>query len=304
MAANRAHALHRLGTGPLKRTGRRARHPSLPSDPSAYVPAVLRADFLGAPVDCCTLQQVVELATAAMKHRRRLQHGDVNVAKFIDFRSDPELYRCTAESDIVCPDGMGIVWGCQLLGLPIRERVTGIDLMMRVIEVCAQTGFKPYFLGARQAILERAIAGVQARYPGLTVAGWRNGYFRAQDEPGIVAEIRSSGADCLFVGISSPMKERFLNRYRDAVGVPLLIGVGGAFDVLGGHVPRAPAWMQRYGLEWLFRLANEPLRLGPRYVRTNTQYLAILLFALARSALKRLLGRQDPDHASALRHRH
>lgn len=259
------------------------------ASPEVAQQQLVRIDFLGVPIDCCNMDTVVELTTTAMRHRKRLQHGDINVAKFIDCRTDPEFRRYTAESDIICPDGMGIVWGCQLMGFPVRERVPGIDLMMRVIDVCALEGFRPYFFGAKQEVLEKAIAEVRRRCPRLEIAGWRNGYFSPEDEAGIVAAIRASRADCLFVGISSPIKEKFLNRNRDAFNVPAQLGVGGSFDVLAKEVPRAPVWLQRSGFEWLFRLSHEPQRLAKRYMKTNAQFAAILASELSRGLLMKYL---------------
>lgn len=253
-----------------------------------------RTEFLGVPLDCHSIAEAVDLAAAAMRNRQRLQHGDVNVAKFVSFKSDPELRRYTAESDVICVDGMGIVWGCRLLGIKVPERVTGIDYMMQILEVCAREGFRPYFLGAKQDVLEETIAEVRRRHPALELAGWRNGYFRQDDEAGIVADIKAARADCIFVGISSPMKERFLNRYRDALGVPVQLGVGGSFDVLAGRVLRAPLWIQRAGFEWLWRLAQEPRRLAWRYATTNAQYIALVAVAvLRRVPPKRLLEQES-----------
>ena len=246
-----------------------------------------RIDFLGIPLDNCTLEQAVALIATAMRSRTRLQHGDVNVAKFVAFRTDAELRRCTAESDLICADGMAIVWGGRLLGLPLPERVTGIDLMVAVLDVCNREGFRPYFLGARQDVVLETVRRIQLSYPNVQIAGSRNGYFRKEDEPGIVADIKAARADCLFVGMSSPLKETFLNRYRDLLGVPVQIGVGGSFDVLAGHVRRAPRWVQSVGLEWLFRLSQEPGRLWRRYLTTNTQFCGILMLAVARRAGQR-----------------
>jgi N-acetylglucosaminyldiphosphoundecaprenol N-acetyl-beta-D-mannosaminyltransferase len=246
-----------------------------------------RIDFLGIPLDNCTLEQAVALVTTAMRSRTRLQHGDVNVAKFVAFRTDAELHRCTAESDLICADGMAIVWGGRLLGLPLPERVTGIDLMVAVLDVCNREGFRPYFLGARQDVVLETVRRIQLSYPNVQIAGSRNGYFRKEDEPGIVADIKAARADCLFVGMSSPLKETFLNRYRDLLGVPVQIGVGGSFDVLAGHVRRAPRWVQSVGLEWFFRLSQEPGRLWRRYLTTNTQFCGILMLAVARRAGQR-----------------
>lgn len=263
-------------------------HRSLPRHSLSPRP---RRDFLGCQVDTYTLDEAVALATGAMRERTRLQHGDVNVAKFMAFRRDRELLRYTQESDLICPDGMGIVWGCRLMGVPLRERVTGIDMMMRLVEACARDGFKPYFLGARQEVVDDTVARVRRMFPGIEIAGWRNGYFGPADEAGVVADIRASGADCLFVGISSPMKERFLNQHRDALGVPVQLGVGGAFDVLSGHIRRAPPWMQRAGLEWFFRFAQEPRRLWRRYLTTNTRFAGVLAMAFAGRISRPLLAR-------------
>jgi N-acetylglucosaminyldiphosphoundecaprenol N-acetyl-beta-D-mannosaminyltransferase len=258
--------------------------------PRPNAPTTRRVDFLGTPIDACTLEQAVAMATLAMVKGERLQHGDVNVGKFIAFRKDRELWQSIAESDLICADGMPIVWGCRLLDLPIRARVTGIDLMMAILEACNTHGFRPYFLGARQDVLERAIARVRERFPGLQIAGWHNGYFQQEEEPQIVAAIKATRADCLFVGISSPLKELFLWRNRDLLGVPLQLGVGGSFDVLAGRLRRAPQWMQRAGLEWMFRLIQEPRRLWKRYLTANTLYCGILAWAVARKYLRRIFA--------------
>ncbi|MGE3916175.1 MAG: WecB/TagA/CpsF family glycosyltransferase [Hyphomicrobiaceae bacterium] len=212
-----------------------------------------------------------------MRDQFRLQLGDVNVSKLVDMQSDPELRRCTEESDVVCVDGMGVLWGSRLLGVPVKERVAGIDLMSELIRVCAQEGFRPYFLGAKQSVVEDLVARLKRQYPKLAVAGYRNGYFKPEDEAEVVADIKASGADCLFVGISSPIKERFLNRYRDELSVPVQMGVGGSFDVLSGHIRRAPVLVQMIGLEWLFRLLQEPRRLARRYYVSNSIFFMLLL---------------------------
>ncbi|MFN0217659.1 MAG: WecB/TagA/CpsF family glycosyltransferase [Hyphomicrobium sp.] len=201
----------------------------------------------------------------------------MNVAKLVDMQSDAELRRCTEESDIVFPDGMGIIWGCRLMGVPVKDRIAGIDLMREVITICEREGYRPFFLGAQQSVVEDLVGRLRTMHPSLEIAGWRNGYFKPEDEPQIVLDIRASKADCLFVGISSPIKERFLNRYRDELGVMVQMGVGGSFDVISGHIMRAPVLVQQLGLEWLFRLLQEPRRLARRYYVSNSQYLMLLM---------------------------
>lgn len=240
-----------------------------------------RAEFIGCPIDLLSMDETVALAVDAMRERRRLQHVCLNVAKLVSLMDDEELRRDVERSDVISIDGMGIVWGGRLLGLPIKERVTGIDLMFQVIAACETHGFRPYFLGCRQAVLEKALSKLKSRYPRLDIAGARNGYFSEAEEEAVAREIAAAKPDCLFIAISSPTKERFLHRWRDVIGVPFLMGVGGSLDVVAGHVTRAPLWMQRCGMEWLYRLLQEPRRMWRRYLYTNGRFSWILLKELA-----------------------
>jgi N-acetylglucosaminyldiphosphoundecaprenol N-acetyl-beta-D-mannosaminyltransferase len=242
--------------------------------------------FLGCPINILTMDETVEIARGSMRDRTRLQHVALNVAKLVNARSDRVLAADVANSDVVSIDGMGIVWGARLLGLPVRERVTGVDLLARLLAVCAEDGFRPYFLGATGEVLQLAVAQVQARHPELRFAGFRDGYFKPSQEADVVREIRDSGADCLFIGMPTPRKERFLAAHRDALNVPFIMGVGGAFDVLSGHVQRAPPRMQALGLEWLFRIYQEPRRMWWRYAKTNALFAAILGRELVRHRLR------------------
>ena len=242
--------------------------------------------FLGCPINILTMAETVELARGSMRNRTRLQHVALNVAKLVNARSDSVLASDVANSDVVSIDGMGIVWGARLLGLPVRERVAGVDLLYRLLAVCADEGFRPYFLGATSEVLQLAVAQAQARHPKLRFAGFRDGYFKPGEEPDVVRQIRDSGADCLFIGMPTPRKERFLAGHRDALNVPFIMGVGGAFDVLSGRVKRAPGRMQALGLEWLFRVYQEPGRMWWRYGKTNALFAAILGRELVRHYLR------------------
>jgi N-acetylglucosaminyldiphosphoundecaprenol N-acetyl-beta-D-mannosaminyltransferase len=245
----------------------------------------MRRELLGVPIDSLTFDETVASAVEAMRGKRLTQHVAINVAKLVKARRDPELRRDIAESHIVGIDGMGIVWASRALGIPVPERVAGVDLMERLLEICGEQGFRPYFLGASQAVLLRAVAAARQRWPGLDFAGCRDGYFAPEDESGVVTAIRSSGADCLFIGMPTPQKERFLHRYRDRLNVPFIMGVGGGIDVLAGHVRRAPASMQRSGLEWLYRIYQEPGRMWWRYASTNAQFAWLVAKALVARAL-------------------
>jgi N-acetylglucosaminyldiphosphoundecaprenol N-acetyl-beta-D-mannosaminyltransferase len=239
-----------------------------------------RHDFLGVPISCLTLDQTVVAAEQAMHHRKMLQHVCLNVAKFVAMRSNPELDRDVRSSDIVSVDGMGIVWAARALGIGVPERVAGVDIMDGVIALCAAKGYRAYFLGARPDVLVQAMRNAKERFPSLVFAGSRDGYFKTEEEPKIVAAIKSSRPDCLFIGMPTPQKERFLSRYRNSLGVPFIMGVGGSLDILAGRTRRAPLLLQKTGLEWLFRTIQEPVRLGPRYIKTNARFVAIFANAL------------------------
>lgn len=249
---------------------------------------MMRTTFLGVPIDPLTFDQTVAIARRAMLTRQPIQHVALNVAKLVKTRTDPELRRDVIESDLVGVDGTGIVWGARALGIHIPERVAGVDLMERLLAICARDSFRPYFLGARPAVLERAMAIAVARWPGLTFAGSHDGYFELEDEADVVAHIRASGADCLFIAMPTPRKERFLHRYRADLGVPFIMGVGGSLDVLAGAVRRAPRLMQRAGLEWLYRTWQEPRRMWWRYASTNAAYARLI----GRELVARAAGRR------------
>jgi N-acetylglucosaminyldiphosphoundecaprenol N-acetyl-beta-D-mannosaminyltransferase len=245
----------------------------------------MRESLLGCPIDILTMAETVELAREAMRSRKRLQHVALNVAKLVNMRRDPVLAADIISSDLVGIDGMGIVWAARCLGLPAKERVAGIDLLTELLALCAEEGFKPYFLGGTREVVHKSSSRVLERYPTICFAGLRDGYFKPEEELEVVSQIRHSGADCLFIGMPTPRKERFLASHRDILNVPFIMGVGGSFDVLAGEVRRAPVRMQALGFEWLYRVYQEPRRMWWRYAKTNTLFAAILAGAVIQNLL-------------------
>jgi N-acetylglucosaminyldiphosphoundecaprenol N-acetyl-beta-D-mannosaminyltransferase len=242
----------------------------------------MRAQIFGCPIDILTMSETVDLARAAMRQRTTRRHVALNVAKLVNMRTDPVLAEDVKNSDLIGIDGMGILLAARLLGLPAKQRVAGIDLLQELLGVCASEGFRPFFLGATSSMVRKACAAVTAKYPTLRLAGMRDGYFDAHREPQVVEEIHSSKADCLFIAMPTPRKERFLAAYGDRLGVPFIMGVGGSFDVLAGGVTRAPLLMQKLALEWLYRVYQEPRRMWWRYCRTNTIFAGMMLSAIVR----------------------
>lgn len=240
-----------------------------------------RIDLMGCPMDVASMDETVNLIDSAVAEGRFTQHVVVNVAKLVNMRKDAELDASVRECDIINIDGMGVVLGARLLGHDVPERVAGVDLFHQLLAMSAQRGYSVFLLGAKDEVVTETARRVQQLYPALQLAGYHHGYFW-DDEQAMVERIRESGAQLLFVAITSPKKENFINRWRDQLGVTFVMGVGGTFDVVAGKVKRAPLWMQKYGLEWLYRVLQEPGRMWKRYLVTNCQFAWMLLKAKLR----------------------
>ncbi len=246
-----------------------------------------RRDLFGIAIDPLTMAQAVQRCTGAIERGNYLSVGMVNAAKVIAMRKDQRLREAVCRCGLVLADGQSVVWASRLLRSALPERVAGIDLFQQLLGQAARRAYRVYFLGARPSVLQRMLAEVTHRFPGLVVAGARDGYFRPEQDRDVAAEIRRAGPDLLFLGTSSPKKELFVSRWGSATGASVVHGVGGSFDVLAGVTQRAPAWWQEHGLEWLYRAWQEPARLGPRYAKTNASFLALVARELARRGVPR-----------------
>jgi N-acetylglucosaminyldiphosphoundecaprenol N-acetyl-beta-D-mannosaminyltransferase len=173
---------------------------------------------------------------------------------------DPGFRRVVNDAALVVADGVGLLWAARWLGRPLPERVAGVDLVEKLAALSARRGYRLYFLGAAPGVAERAIAVLQARYPGLLAAGAYAGSPDPQEEDDIVERVRRARPDILLVAYGAPRQDKWLARNLPHLDVPVGIGVGGAFDFISGVAVRAPLWMQRIGLEWLHRLWHEPWR--------------------------------------------
>lgn len=239
-----------------------------------------RIQMMNCAMHNVTMDDTVDTIMRRIENDQFTQHVVVNVAKLVNMHSDPELAASVKHCDIVNIDGMGVVWAARLLGHQVPERVTGVDLFHTLNRNAADEGHSVYYLGASQRVVETAVAKMQQTYPGLEVAGYHHGYFW-DDERAVVEAIRRSGAKMLFVAITSPFKERFIQRWKEQLGVQFVMGVGGTFDIIAGKTKRAPIWMQNSGLEWLYRVGQEPGRMWRRYLTTNSKFgwmLAVEMF--------------------------
>lgn len=258
--------------------GRRKRHMNSPT----------RVELIGSPFDPMGMQEVIDRCLGWCEGPRA-SHTVVtmNAALLCMLRRDAEFRAACHAGDIIVADGVPVVWTSRLAGRPLPERVAGADLMPRLLEEGAKRGLGAYFLGARREVVDKLVAQCRTAYPGLVIAGWRDGYFGPEAHDAIAAEIARCKPHLLFVGMPSPFKEIWAQRYRDVLDVPVILNVGGTFDVMTGYVRRAPRRLQAMGMEWAWRLAMEPRRMWKRYLVTNTEFIGLAVRDVVRLRLGR-----------------
>jgi N-acetylglucosaminyldiphosphoundecaprenol N-acetyl-beta-D-mannosaminyltransferase len=231
--------------------------------------------LFGMHVDALCMDEVMERCHVALAKRRRMLLGVLNAAKIMQLRRDALLRNSLLECDLLLADGQSVVWASRLLRRPLPERVAGIDIFERLLALAQEEGRPVALLGARPDVLVRLEAVIARRYAGLKIAYSHHGYFHASEADAIAERIRKSGADMLFIGMTSPKKEIFLGTFGASLEVPLMHGVGGSFDVMAGVTRRAPRGWQKAGLEWAFRVLQEPRRLWWRYLSTNSGFIRL-----------------------------
>ena len=241
-----------------------------------------RISMMGCQMDNLTMEETLQKVEGFIASGRPHQHVVVNVDKLVKANRDPELRRIINECALINVDGMPVVWASRLLGKPLKERVAGVDLFEALMERAAQKGWRVFLLGAREEVVSGVKQTYERKYRGLTVAGYRNGYWKPEEEAGVVEQIAQAKADLLFVAISSPKKEHFLGQYQAHMKIPFAMGVGGTFDVAVGKVKRAPLWMQKSGLEWFYRFLQEPRRMFRRYFIEDMAFIGLFLREAAR----------------------
>lgn len=224
------------------------------------------------------MQETIQIVDNTISEGRKLHHVVVNAGKIVAMQKDLQLRQSVNESDLINADGQAVVWASKVLGKPLKERVAGIDLMVNLVELAYKKKYKVFFFGAKEEVVKKVVDTYSYRFSDDIIAGYRNGYFKKEEEQSIAKEIGESGANILFVAISSPTKENFLYENRSFLNkVNFVMGVGGSFDVVAGKVKRAPVWMQNIGLEWFYRFAQEPKRMWKRYLVGNSKFIFLVL---------------------------
>ncbi len=249
-----------------------------------------RVRVLDCLIDNLSLKETLRVIEEFIKSGRPHQHVVINADKILRLRKSKELKQIVESCDLINADGQPIRWVARLLGVSFKERITGVDLMEELLKLSSQKEYSVYFLGARKEILREVVEIYTDKYPSLKIAGGRDGYWESDEEKKVVQDIKRTQPEILFVAISSPKKEFFIREYMNEMQVPFSMGVGGSFDIIAGIKKRAPKWMQKCGLEWLFRLYQEPRRLWSRYLIGNPIFLWLVLKEFIKV---RILGRSS-----------
>lgn len=241
--------------------------------------------ILNSYVNSLTMEETVSEIEKIIIKKKPTQHVVINASKIVQMEKKPKLKSIVNNCPIINADGASILLASKILGVTLPERVTGIDLFYELLKLSNQKRYKIFLFGATENVVFKVNNIIKKKYPYLEIVGYRNGYFSDDDERGIVEKIRMSNADIVFVAFSSPKKEYWINKYLDQMNVPFVMGVGGSFDVIAGTTRRAPLWMQKHGLEWLFRFVQEPQRMWKRYFIGNVTFVALIFKYKAKSLI-------------------
>ena len=240
-----------------------------------------RIEMMGCKIDNLSMEETLQTIEGFIRSGKPHQHVVVNVDKLVKASRDPELRQIINDCALINADGMPVVWASRLLGKGLKERVAGVDLFDALMARAAQKSWRVFLLGAHEEVVSGVCRLYQKKHPNLPFAGYRNGYWKPEEEAGVVEQIKAANADLLFVAISSPKKEQFLGKYQDDMQIPFAMGVGGTFDVVVGKVKRAPVWMQKSGLEWFYRFLQEPRRMFKRYFIDDMAFFGLLMKEMA-----------------------
>ncbi|NGZ76140.1 WecB/TagA/CpsF family glycosyltransferase [Saccharibacillus alkalitolerans] len=229
--------------------------------------------ILGVEVSKLDMRSTVDVLERAVASGKPHQIITANPIMIMAALESEDNMRAMREAELIVPDGAGVVWAAEEFGDPVAERVAGFDLLQELMKRGEQLGWSAYLLGAAEEVVQEAASRLQKQYPKVRIAGVRNGYFGESENAEIIANIREAKPDLLFVARDAKTQEPWIARYKEEIGVPVIMGVGGSFDVISGKTKRAPVFMQKLRLEWFYRLAKEPSRLPrmmalPRFMQT------------------------------------
>lgn len=232
-----------------------------------------RIKILNTIIDVLTMQETIELVDKYINTKTPLHLMGVNADKINEVNSNEKMKEIVNSCGVINADGASVVLASKHLGKNLPERVAGIDLMQELVDLSSKKGYKIYLLGAKQHVVEETKNVLEKKYKDLKICGIHNGYFKEDEWNDISKEVKISKPDIVFVGITSPTKEYLIEYLQNDGNDCVFMGVGGSFDVISGNIPRAPKWMQKCNLEWLFRVIQEPRRLFKRYFVGNITFI-------------------------------
>ncbi|MGE5405457.1 MAG: WecB/TagA/CpsF family glycosyltransferase [Candidatus Saccharibacteria bacterium] len=227
---------------------------------------IISTEVLGCRVDVVDMAQAVQTVETAIHNRTPLNIVTLNAEMIYQAQNDRDLMRLYAQAGLVTPDGIGTVWALRRQGYAAAERVTGIDLSDRIIQLAVIRNWGIFLLGGQPSVADKAAEALQIDYPGLRIVGTHHGYFPENNDKAIVEQIRQARPEVLLAALGAPKQDYWIEKYLAELEVPVCIGIGGSLDVWSGNTKRAPAFWQRAGLEWLYRLISEPSRIKRQIV--------------------------------------
>lgn len=233
--------------------------------------ALPRVSILGLPVHAVTMESTLAAIDAFIRSGRPHHIVTADASMLVMAQDDLDLRCIIAQADLVTPDSIGVLWAAKKTGQSLYERVSGVEIVEELCARSARCGYRLFLFGAAPGVAEQAASRMCAKYPGAQIVGTRNGFFKPEESEAVADEIRACRPDVVCVALGIPKQEKFIAAFRDQIGAGAYIGVGGTFDVLSGNVRRAPRWMRKLLLEWLWRLLSNPrkiskVRLLPRFV--------------------------------------
>lgn len=226
------------------------------------VDAIPSISLLGVKVHCLNMQVTLDAIREFVRSGKPHMIVTADASGIVIAQDDAEFREIVNQADLVTPDGSGILKGAAMLGTPLESRVSGVDIAREMCRLSAEDGFSVFFLGAEPGVAEQAVENLGRQFPGMHVAGIHHGYFKPDQDAEIAAKVKESGAQALLVAMGIPRQEKFIQKYMGEMGICVAMGVGGSFDVFAGKVKRAPVWFQKHGLEWAYRLVQDPSKMS------------------------------------------
>lgn len=236
-----------------------------------------RVKVFGIKINTISKLEYLSWIEQSISGGKRIVQNGINAALIVESSKNERLMASINNSDLVNIDGMAVVWALRLLGYKVSERVPCPDLADDLMSLAEKRNFSVFLLGASDKSLGLCVKRLLSIYPSLRISGYRNGYFSAEEESSVVQKINEANPDILLLGMPSPKKEFFIETYRDRISIRYSLGVGGYFDIVSSTTRRAPRWLQKMGLEWAYRLIQEPRRMWRRYLIGNVEFIIIII---------------------------